>query len=205
MTRVDLQTRLQNFFQNGTYYTTDDLNNCIQDGMDEVAAFTGCIYASATISFIPGKTYYDLLTLLPNYIGVIAIYNATINRWLIPTSIRKLDQVRIDWETCGGTPYYFVPVNHRYVALYYKPLAAGYGNMYIFYRASAPVLTDTLAIPIPDDHIQALESYCIEDLWEMQQEWGKAGEYFEIYDKNIEELRLYMRTLRNPARQMGLK
>lgn len=205
MTRVDLQTRLQNFFQNSTYYSADDLNNCIQDGMDEVAAFTGCIYASASLPFIAGKSYYDMLSLLPNYIGVIAIFNAVINRWLIPTSIRKLDQVRIDWETCGGTPYYFVPVNHRYVCIYYKPLQVNYGNMYVFYRASAPLLTDQLSIPIPDDHIQALESYCIEDLWEQNQEWGKAGEYFEIYGKNMDLLRVAMANQRNPARMPGLR
>ena len=205
MTRVDLQVRLQNFFQNTPYYPTVDLNNSIQDGMDEVAAFTGCIYKSAVVPFIAGKSYYDMLTLLPDYIGVIAIFNNTIKRWLISTSVRKLDQVRIDWETSLGTPYYFCPINHRYVVIWMKPGAINYGDMFVFYRAAAPALTDLLPIPIPDDHIQALESYCIKDLWEMNQEFGKAGEYMDVYDKNIETLRVYMESLRNPGRTVSLR
>lgn len=205
MTRVDLQTRLQNHFNNPNYYDVQSLNDSIQDGMDEVAAFTGCIYASASLPFTINVSYYDMLTLLPNYIGVVAIFNAVINRWLIPTSEKHLDQVRIDWESAYGTPYYFYPKNHRYVAIYKKPANVGYGNMYVYYMASAPLLNDSTPIPIPDDHITALESYCIRDLWEQQQEFGKASDYTEVYGKNLETLRVYMRNRRNSDRQMSLR
>lgn len=205
MTRVDIQVRLQNFFQNPQYYQTIDMNDSIQDGMDEIAAATGCIFQSATLPFTANTTYYDLLTLLPNYLGVVAIYNAVINRWLLVTSILKINQVRIDWETAAGTPYYFVPVSHRYIAIYKKPIVPDYGNMYIFYVASAPLLTDSTPIPIPDDHIQALESYNIQDLWEQNQEWTKASNYFDTYRKNIETLRVYMQNKRNPGRMISLR
>lgn len=205
MTRVDLQTRLQNVFQNPNYYDVQALNDSIQDGMDEVAAFTGCIYASASLPFVENVSYYDMLTLLPNYIGVVAIFNAVINRWLIPTSEKHLDQVRIDWESAYGTPYYFYPKNHRYVAIYKKPGTIGYGNMYVYYMASAPLLNDQTQIPIPDDHIVALESYCIKDLWEQQQEFGKASEYTDTYATNLESLRVYMRNRRNSDRQVSLR
>lgn len=205
MTRVDLQVRLQNHFNNPTYYDTQALNDSIQDGMDEVAAFTGCIYASATLPFTQNVSYYDMLTLLPNYVGVYAIFNNTIKRWLIPTSVKQLDQVRIDWESAYGTPYYFVPINHRYVAIYKKPSNIGYGNMFIYYMASAPLLNDGTVIPIPEDHITALESYNIRDLWEQQQEFGKASDYMDTYITNIETLRVYMRNRRNSDRQMSLR
>ena len=200
-----MQVRLQNHFNNSTYYDVQALNDSIQDGMDEVGAFSGICYASAALPFIQNVSYYDLLTLLPNYIGVVAIYNALINRWLIPTSVKHLDQVRIDWESAYGTPYYFVPINHRYVAIYKKPAGIGYGNMYIYYIASAPLLNDTTQIPIPDDHITALESYCIKDLWEQQQEFSKASEYTEVYAKNLETLRVYMKNRRNSDRQISLR
>lgn len=205
MTRVDMQVRLQNFFQNSSYYQNFDLNNSIQDGMDEVAATTGCVMASATIPFIANKTYYDLLTLLPNYLGVVAIFNSTINRWLFVSSIRKFNQVRIDWDTAYGTPYYFSPISHRYIAIFRKPSTPTYGNMYIFYVASAPLLFDGTPIPIPEDHIQALESYNILDLWEQNQEFGKCSEYFEEYTQNLEILRVYMKNKRNPDRMMSLR
>lgn len=206
-TRGSLAARLQNQFQNSVYYQSIDFNDSIQDGLDEVCAFTGAIYNSATIPFIGGKTYYDMLSLLPDYIGIVAIFNSSINRWLFPTSLRKLNQVRIDWETAYGTPYYFVPVNHRYVAIYMKPgpTVTNYGKMYVFYRAAGPQLTDGMMIPLPNDHIQALESYSILDLWEQAQEFGKAENYFQSYTKNLDELRVLMRNRRNPGRITSLR
>lgn len=205
MTRVDLQGRLQNHFNNSTYYDPVSFNDSIQDGLDEVVARTGVVLASATLPFTQNTTYYDLITLLGNYIGVYAIFNNVIKRWLIPTSVKHLDQVRIDWETAYGTPYYFVPINHRYIAIYKKPSNIGYGNMFIYYIASAPLLTDTTSIPIPDDHILALESYCIRDLWAQQQEFTKASEYTDTYGKNLEALRVLIKNRRNSDRQVSLR
>lgn len=204
-TRVDLQTRLGNYLSNPTYYQTIDFNDSIQDGFDEIAAFTGCIYNTAVIPFGINQTYYDMLNLCPDYIGVVAIYNSVINRWLIPTSLTKLNQARWDWEVAGGTPYWFVPINHRWIAIYMKPLTIAYGNMYVFYRAAAPQLQDSNIISIPDDHIQALEGYVLTDLWEQNQEFSKASGYLQnSYIPDIEKLRVYIQSKRNPDRMQRL-
>lgn len=206
MTRVDLQARLMNYFnQNNIYYDVPTMNDVIQDGLDEVFAFSGCGYNSAVLPFIPNKTYYDMLTLFPDYLGVYAIFNRTMNRWMFPTSLRKLDNVRIDWETTIGTPYYFVPVSHRYLAIWMKPSAPTYGNMFILYRSSAPTIFDNTQIPIPDDHIQSLENFCITEMFEMQQEFTKAGLMLPQYQKDLDLLTTYMREKQNPSRAQNLK
>lgn len=182
----------------------DDLNASIQDGVDEVCAFSGCIYKSASLDFIPNKTYYDLPSLLPDYIGLVALFNTVVKRWMIPTSSKKLDRERIDWEACYGTPWWFVPINYRYMAIFRKPISA-YGKMYIYYIAAAPTLTDDIPIPIPDDHITALEQYTLTDLWEQNQEISKASENIQMYISNLEELRVYMRNKRNSDRYISLR
>ena len=204
-TRLQIQQRLQYQLQNPTYYQTYDFNNSIQDGTDEICAYTGCIYNSASIPFTQNTTYYDLPSILPDYIGVVAIFNSVINRWMWPQSIKKFWQSRIDWSAVGGTPYYFAPVSYRYVAIYYKPLVTNYGNMFIYYRAAAPELTDSTNIPIPDDHITALESYCTQDLWEQNQEWQKAGNYQKSYVEQLDKLRVYMRNKRFSGRYLSLR
>lgn len=204
-TRIDLQNRLGMFFQNNKYYQTIDFNDSLQDGMDEIAAFTGCIYKSATLPFTANTTYYDMLTLLPDYIGIVAIFSTGINRFLIPTSLTKLDQDRIDWEIAAGTPFYFVSINHRYIAIYKKPITSGYGNMFVYYRAASPTLTDGMVIPIPEDHMYALESYSECDLLEQNQEWSKASVMFQNYQKELNQLRLYMRGKLNPDRVSSLR
>lgn len=205
MNRLDLQARLRNFFQNNVYYSGDDLNNSIQDGIDEVVAFSGCVYKSATLTFTANTSYYDLITLFPDYVGLVAMFNNAIKRWMTPISLRKLDQFRIDWETSGGVPYYFVPVNYRYMAIYKKPLVSGYGVAYIFYVAAAPTLTDSTVIPVPEDNLNALEYYNLTDLLEQQQEFGKAGRMFQNYIKNLEGLRTLMKNKRDPDRMLALK
>jgi hypothetical protein len=204
MTRLDIGARLQNHFNNFVYYDKQSLDDSIQDGIDEVCAFTGCIYKSASIPFTQYTTYYDMLSLLPDYIGVVALWNDTIHRWMYPTSLRKLAAQRSDWDVVYGTPQYFVPINHRYVAIWLKPSIPNYGRMFVFYRAAGPVLTDETQIPIPDEYM-ALESYSIADLWEQAQEWGKASTSVKEYIQDLENLRVLMRNKRNVDRTMGLR
>lgn len=205
MTRTDLEHRLRLFFENNVYYSTDDFVNSIQDGYDESIAFSGAIVKATTIPFTAGVSYYDMLTLIPDYIGVHSIFNSVTKRWMIPTSIRKLDQNRNDWETAAGTPEYFVPINHRYVVIYRKPIVPAYGNMYVFYRASAPTLGASTDILIPEDYTACLEDYCIADLLEQQQEFTKAGIHLSTYIEDLEQIRVWIQNQRIPDFQPNLR
>lgn len=204
MTRTEQETRLRTYFENNDYYSSFDFLNSIQDGYDEVIAFSGCIVKAAVLPFVANLTYYDLLTLLPDYIGLISIYNTVTNRWMSPTSERKLDKIRPDWETCYGTPELFYPVNHRFLAIYRKPSAI-YGNFYIYYIASAPTLDATDQIQIPADFINALEDYCITDLQEQAQEFSKALVRFESYQENLAQLQRWAKSSRQPDRLPNLR
>lgn len=204
MTRTEQETRLRNYFENNDYYSSFDFLNSIQDGYDEVIAFSGCIVKAAVLPFTAGLTYYDLITLLGDYIGVISIYNTVTNRWMCPTSERKLDQLRPDWETCYGTPELFYPVNHRFLAIYRKPLVT-YGNFYIYYIASAPTLGPTDTIQIPVDYNDALEDYCITDLQEQAQEFTKALNRFASYQESIHILQRWAKSQRQPDRLPNLR
>ncbi len=205
MTRAEQEIRLRNYFENNEYYSSFDMLNSIQDGYDEVIAFSGCIVKAATLPFTAGLTYYDLLTLLPDYIGLISLYNTLTNRWMCPTGERKLDKLRPDWETCYGTPELFYPVNHRFMAIYRKPIAVGYGNFYIYYIASAPTLAAGDLIQIPTDYVSALEDYCITDLQEQAQEFTKALTRFESYQENLHQLQRWAKSSRQPDRLPNLR
>ena len=152
-------------------------------------AISGCILKATTLTFTAGLSYYDMISLIPDFLGVYAIFNLAIKRFMLPTSIRKLDQDRIDWETALGTPYYFCPVSHRYMAIYKKPGSSGYGTMYVYYKAIAPALSSNTDILIPQDSLQTLEDYVISDLWEQNQEWGKAAVHLNAYGENLQDLK----------------
>lgn len=208
MIQAELSARVADHFANPNYYEGIDISAAIQDGYDEVAAFTGCIVKSATISFVNALTYYDMISLIPDYIGIYAAFNSVTSRWMLPTSLRKLDRafngVLTSWEVTTGSPEFFVPVSHRYVAIYRKPIIDNYGDMVVFYRASAPVLGSTDEILIPGDHVQCLENYTITDLLEQNQEFTKAGDRLQEYVKTLDLLRVYAQNQRFPVKAAGL-
>ena len=205
MTRLDIQQRQRNYFNNDIYYTGIDFNDSIQDGLDEIVAFSGCIFKSASLPFVNNLSYYDMISLLPDYIGAIAIFNTVVKRWLIPTSEKKLVQDRYDWEISDGTPFYFVPISHRYIAIYKKPIVNNYGNFYIYYRAASPIVGDTDIISIPDDHMTVLEHYVRTDLLEQQQEFKKGSSVFVDYAQQLELFRAFVQSRRIPGRVPSLK
>jgi hypothetical protein len=205
MTRLEQVTRLRNYFENNVYFSTQDFLDSLQDGYDETAAFSGCIIKAVAVPFTEFVTYYDMIALVPDYIGSIAIFNSVTKRWMPPVSMRKLDRHRTDWETAYGTPEYFANVSHRYIAIYRKPGAANYGDMWLYYVAAAPTLsTDGTTILIPDAFVTTLEDYCITDLQEQQQEWLKAGNYLQTYMRSLEDLRSWAKGKRLPARMPQL-
>lgn len=188
MNRVQIASNVQEFLLNTPYYLPADINDSIQDGIDEICATSSCIYKSTTLPFQANLSYYDFYTLIPDYLGVYAIFNHAIKRWLLPTSIRKLADTRIDWDTICGTPDYFAPINFRYVCIFRKPSSPNYGNMEIFYLAQAPTLTDTLEIPIPNDHYNDLELYVEMDMLEKNQDFSQATPMLKDYQTNLDEL-----------------
>jgi hypothetical protein len=204
-TRDSYKARLQLTFDNLTYYSDSDFNDSIQDGYDEISAFSGLYLRSTVVPFVPLLTYYDLLGTIPDYLGLIAIFNTGYNRWMIPSSVRKFNIDRIDWESAYGVPYYFSVVSHRFMAIYKKPSVPNYGNMYIFYHASAPSLGPSDLLAIPDSDITVMEDYNIVDLWEQNQEWNKAGSHFEAYVKNLRRLKTWIKNNRQPDRAPILK
>lgn len=204
-TRDQYKARLETLLPNNIYYTDDDFNDTIQDGYSEISVVGGLNLKSTVLNYIPYKSYYDMITLIPDYLGVIAIFNAGIRRWMFPSSIRKFNDDRIDWESAVGVPYYFSVVSHRYVAIYKKPSNNNYGQMYVFYHGSAPTLGGSDLLTLPDQFITVLDDYTITDLWEQNQEWGKAAEHFEAYVANLEKLRAWIKGNRNADRRPQLK
>ena len=205
MTRLELVTRLRNYFENNVYFSTNDFLASIQDGYDEAAAFSGVIIKATNLAFTQYVSYYDMIALVPDFIGTFAIFNSVTKRWLSPVSQKMLDLHRQDWETAYGTPEYFSTISHRYVAIYRKPGTTGYGDMWLYYVAAAPTLSaDSDVILISDEYATVLEDYSITDLQEQQQEWTKAGKYFQTYAQSLNSLKSWAKGKRLPARMPNL-
>lgn len=202
MTRAEIAGRVQaDLNDNAVFFEPADLEFSLQDGYDEIAAVTGLIEKATTLNLSASTTYYDLRTLIPDFIGVIAIWNTVTKRYLIPVSLLWLEKTRPDWEVCLGAAEYFWPINFRYIAIFRQRA----DPCYIFYRASAPALASDTELFLPAEHIRVLQDYSTADLLETQREFKTASPYFNNYIEGIEKLRRYVQNKLNIGRLGGLR
>lgn len=196
MTRDQLTASIQTKLgDNGIFYTPADLNDSVQDGYSEVAALTGCIFKAANISLSANLSYYDFGSLIPDFHAVTAIFNPQIKQWMTPVSLRQLEDLRGDWELAIGNPFFFWPVNFRFVAIYPK-LTTSTGSLYVYYRAHADTLSASTTPQLPEDIV--IENYTIGDMLEQAEEFSKAGISLEVYFTNIKEIKQATRSFRQP-------
>lgn len=188
---------------NNVFYEADDLNDSIQDGYAEVAGITGCIFKATTVNIEANLSYYDFGALISDYLAVTAMFNPQTKRWMTPVSVRQLEDIREDWELATGNSFLFWPVNFRFVAIYPR-LTVSSGQLYVYYRAQADVLTGSSTPQIPEEHQAVLESYVTGDLLEQAEEFTKAQIEFDNYEKSILALRYAVRKFRLPDYQPRL-
>lgn len=193
-TRDEIAASCRQFLNDaGVFYNASDLNDSLQDGYDEVCAVSGCIEKIAAISFTANLVYYDMPSLIPDFISVVGIWNRRVKRWMAPCSYRQLDQLSEKWETTLGEPYAFCPLSPRYVAIF--PAIANIGvadtnKMYVVYKAAAATMIGTTEPEIP---IQIQEdiliNYTCMDMFEQAEEWTKAQEYLKLYTSSHDTLK----------------
>ena len=202
MTKSEFQFRVhQNLNDQGIFYTSIDTSDSLQDCYDEICAVTGCIMKHAIIPLIPSLTFYDLSKFIPDYLAVVAIWSSTQGMWLSPSSKREIEFLRWDWMRQNGSPLLFYPVNHRYVAIYPRPIAASDKDyLYIFYRATSSILSSNDTPLFPEEYSRVLEAASTGDLFEQQLEYTKAQQYFNIYQENLQLLDTWVKENRHPDR-----
>jgi hypothetical protein len=202
MRQVQLADKiLSTLDDNLTFYGSDDFLDAIQDGYDEVVAYTGCIEKATSLTLSATTTYYDFSTLIPDFISIIAIWNSVTKRYLSPVSLIWLERQRPDWESASGSVDYFWPINYKYVAFFRQRA----DKIYVFYRAQAPILSTFTSILIPDKHMNCLQDISTAYLLEQQHTFESAVRHIKSYIKEIELFRCEVQGKQNAGRLEGLR
>lgn len=209
MTRDDLVIRVRenlNAPEGASFYSSGDLNDSIQDGYDDVAAFTGCITKiSGNINWGNNQPYYDLRSIISDFFAVVAVFNNNTNQFLLPVSSRKVFQRwKENWELWAGQSQYFTPISPTQIAVAPR-LATGSGNFYVIYKATANTLASNTTPTILPHFQVLLENYSTADLLEQKQEFKKAGQFWEDYFKEVRNYKDAMADLAKPDRERYLR
>ena len=189
MTRDEITAVVQTSLDDltGAFFTTDDLNDSLQDSYDLSALVSECIETYINVNFVSNLTYYNFATSLTRYLRIIAIYNNNTNRWLEATSLLGLINIDAKWETTTGEPLYFWPVDSTYVAIYPRPASAT-GNMLVFYKQYANTLSGSDTPQVPDENIKVLDYLSVSDLLDQIEEFKKSLDYFKLSQETLAEL-----------------
>jgi len=177
------------------YDSSEDLTKSIQDGYNLLVALTESIESSAEISFTEGKVFYNFSELIPDYLRIFGIFNNSTLRWLEPVSLSFLTGLRSDWELATGSAYLFSPIDYKYVAIF--PAQAS-GSITVLYKARADILLANSTPQTPEEHTDTLENFCIDDMLDQAQEWGKAINYAQNWEVGVEKIKEVIRKRSSP-------
>lgn len=195
MTRDEVTSQVQRQLDDlsaSFFSAADDINPSIQDGYNLIVSLCETLESSATVSFVNNLVFYNLQTYISDYLRVFGIFNNNTRRWLWPMSQLDMLRIRNDWELMVGEPRYFVPIDHRTMAIAPTQGTAS-GNMTILYKGRANTLSGNSTPAIPQEWHKVLRDYAVDDLLDQCQEWTKAMMFFERWNFGIDEIRKVLR------------
>lgn len=200
-TRDQIASKILENLENvgASFFTSTDVNNSIQDAYDDITCYCGQIEKSALVSLQANLSYYDLSTLISDYLAVTAIYNYTTSKWLENIGRPELDLKRWDWELWEGNLQWFFPLDVKYIGVCPR-VNATTGTMEVFYRAKANTLSASSVPFILKDYSKLIEFYATGDLLESIKEFVKADIWLSQYLELRERYKIANKQLANADR-----
>lgn len=168
-----------------TFFTSDNIDEAIQDGYDSSITLLLPLIGSQVVNFTSNLNYYDFYNSIINYLHVVAIRNNNTSRWLDFRTIKWLEEQRSDWELVEGQPEVFTVLDYKYV-LIWPTLSSVSGDMTVYYRKKGKQLVSSDQIDILDLEPDLVEWYSTTDCLEQIEEFEKAQIYFNNFAKSIE-------------------
>lgn len=167
-----------------TFFTSDNIDEAIQDGYDTSITLLLPLIDSQQVDFTSNLNYYDFYNSIINYLHVVAIKNNNNDRWLDFRTIKWLEQQRSDWELTEGQPEVFTVLDYKYVLLW-PTLSSATGSMTVYYRKKGIQLVSSDLVDILDLEPDLVEWYSTMDGLEQIEEFEKAQIYLDNFDKSI--------------------
>ena len=158
LTRDDIAARVRSNLHDSciTYYSADDINDSIQDGYDEVVAIARTITNDSAITLTDETSYYNLASLISDYIHVVALFNDNTSRWFDYYAHVLLRELRSDWELAKGESEGFTVWDGRWISVFPR-LTTASGTFTVIYKASANTLSSATVPSIPFQYERILE------------------------------------------------
>lgn len=177
-------------------YSVQDLNDSVKDAYDDIVVNTQCIVKKVTLNYIANLTYYDLSSLVADYLVCVAIYDVFNKFWLDDDmTVRDFEFVRRDWELAKSTPKNWAALDHKHVAIFPKYADITGKTFDLYYWATSPSVVDSDIPLVPLDFHKLIPDYSTADLLESYEEFTKANLFWAKYYADFAELKRRIKNL----------
>ena len=167
MTLVEMRTevfrRLQENSTSPIFWAAADIDLSINEGYGEISDATEWLEKSATVT-LNGTANYDPRTVLEQcFLRIGYAFNSVTNRWLTPTSARRLDDCDRRWTSRTGTPG-FILMRSIFHLRYFPTVATGSIKQY-YTALPSSLCTDGASPGFVEQFHYGLVEYALYDLW----------------------------------------
>ena len=166
-------------------WSDGDILDIINEGLETLAEETHFYERYTTIPFsrITNRVWFDLRGFAPEtVVRVTSIYNSNRTEWLRPVSTQMLPW---DWVRSVGEPQVFFTRGIYQIGTW--PHSNGTAGFLRVHYSGLPQkhrnVTEVTLRDLPDNHLQALEYYCLYEM-SMQDREPKRG--LQLYQKYLE-------------------
>ena len=172
------------------HFTSTDLLDSLNDGYALTALICEVIEKVIPYTVSANAQIDDVLSNIPDYYRVFAIYSETANRWLNPCAFKNIQQNGVRWGIQTGNIREFCPLGDRHILWYPSPVVAQ--NLQIFYRAEVSTLSSGEVPNFFEDCHKLLVNYICSDLLDQNLEYTKSNRYFELFLIDVAEVKKRM-------------
>jgi hypothetical protein len=123
------------------FWTTAELNEIIQDGMEVMAEHSQAVKRTAFVPFRDGATYYSLRGVADDVMSIYRLWDESHSQILTPVTQMELDEHNERWPDATGRPERWFSVSWDLFGIYPKP-ANGGGILRVDYNAWPRDLAD---------------------------------------------------------------
>lgn len=166
-----------------TFWTDQDIKDALNEGYEEISDASEWFERYANIPMLSGRTYYNLLNILPDtFLSPRRCFNTVTNRWLQPTDTRQQDfQAFVQWETNSGQPEKYIFRGNWWLGVWPKR-SADDGILRFYYSAIPPAMADDSDTPgFLDEFHSGLVDFALSDLLSQDRETNKAMAFWASY------------------------
>jgi hypothetical protein len=194
--------RLEESQSNPAFWEESEVKDAINDGWEDLALFTEWYWTEVTIPLQDGITYYDLRDWsVDEFIAITDVWNVTLERWLDPTSVTKLQEGYHRWEVADyAASSYLIRGNFTF-GVYGRP-SIGDNSDFVSITGKGipqPLGSDDYLIPLPDHLAEALILYALYDLKVQEGEVSLGLDFWEQYNVKAAEITQWTRNSVNHA------